>query len=192
MVDEGCWSACELVLAAYRTQLFNPADLDKVKEVQAGYKVQTLSAFLGQPAPVAAAAIDFIKPLTPAAQRSSLQFFEILNFVLQFCPTHPSERELMARFARIGVGGGQTFDEGQLAAELKSAIEAGMADAWAELAKLQARIDAKEVTSGDMFGTRDFLQNNYLYRMAAAVLGIYGNSQQEAMYPIYSAMPTVG
>jgi len=186
MVDEGCWSACELVLAAYRTQLFNPADLDKVKEVQAGYKVQTLSAFLGQPAPVAAAAIDFIKPLTPAAQRSSLQFFEILNFVLQFCPTHPSERELMARFARIGVGGGQTFDEGQLAAELKSAIEAGMADAWAELAKLQARIDAKEVTSGDMFGTRDFLQNNYLYRMAAAVLGIYGNSQQEAMYPIYS------
>ena len=36
-----------------------------------------------------------------------------------------------------------------------------------------------------MFGTREYLKNNYLYRMAAAVLGIYGNSKQEAMYPMY-------
>lgn len=179
-------SETELVLAAYRTQLFNPADIDNVKKIQAGYKVQTLSAFLGQPAPKAAPAIDFVKPLTPDTQRTSLQFFDILNLVLQFCPTHPSEKELMAHFAKIGVGAGMTFDVGKLSPEMKVAIEAGMADAWADLAKLQKRIDAKEVTSGDMFGTRDFLKNNYLFRMAAAVLGIYGNSKQEAMYPIYS------
>ena len=41
----------ELVLAPYRTQLFNPGDIDNVKKIQAGYKVQTLSGFLGQPAP---------------------------------------------------------------------------------------------------------------------------------------------
>ena len=35
----------ELVLAVYRTQLFNPADLDNVKQVQAGYKAQSLSDF---------------------------------------------------------------------------------------------------------------------------------------------------
>lgn len=34
--------------AAFRTQLFNPGDIENVKKVQAGYKVQTLSAFLGQ------------------------------------------------------------------------------------------------------------------------------------------------
>ena len=34
-------------LALYRTQLFNPADLDDVKKVQAGYRAQLLSAFLG-------------------------------------------------------------------------------------------------------------------------------------------------
>jgi hypothetical protein len=106
--------------------------------------------------------------------------------VLQFCPTHPSEKELMARFAKIGVGAGKTFDAGTLSPEMKAAIEAGIADAWADHAKLQKRIDAKEVTSGDTFGTREYLKNNYLYRMAAAVLGIYGNSKQEAMYPIYS------
>jgi hypothetical protein len=38
-----------------------------------------------------------------------------------------------------------------------------------------------------MFGTREYLKNNYLYRMAAAIIGIYGNSRAEAMYPIYSA-----
>ena len=47
-------------------------------------------------------------------------------------------------------------------------------------------MDAKEITSGDTFGTREYLKNNYLYRMAAAVLGIYGNSKQEAMYPVYT------
>jgi len=54
----------ELILAVYRTQLFNPDDLEQVKAVQAGYKVQTLSAFLGQPAPTPAPKIDFIEPLT--------------------------------------------------------------------------------------------------------------------------------
>src|SRR5207253_1493129 len=33
--------------------------------------------------------------------------------------------------------------------------------------------------------TRAYLKNNYLYRMGAAVLGIYGNSKQEALYPAY-------
>ena len=178
-------SETELLLAAYRTQLFNPSDLDNVKKVQAGYKAQPLSAFLGQPAPKAAPAIDFIKPLTPEQQKASLEFFNILNFVLLFCPTNPSETELMARFARVGVGAGKTFDESKLSPEAKTAMEQGIADAWADLAKLEKRIDAKEVTSGDMFGTREYLKNNYLYRMAAAVMGIYGNSKQEAMYPVY-------
>ena len=29
------------------------------------------------------------------------------------------------------------------------------------------------------------MKNNYLYRMAGAVMGIYGNSKLEAMYPVY-------
>ena len=175
----------ELVLAVYRTQLFNPGDLDNVKKVQAGYSAQALSAFLGQPAPKAAPAIDFIKPLTPETQKTSPEFFNILNFILQFCPTVPSEKDLKARFTRIGVGAGKTFDVDKLSPEIKTAIAQGMADAWADFANLKKRFDAGEVTSGDVFGTREYLKNNYLYRMAAAVLGIYGNSAQEAMYPMY-------
>jgi len=47
-------------------------------------------------------------------------------------------------------------------------------------------MDTGKVTSGDLFGTRAYLKNNYLYRMTAAVLGIYGNSKDEAFYPSYT------
>nr|WP_043626805.1 DUF1254 domain-containing protein [Ensifer sp. ZNC0028] len=179
-------SETELVIAVYRTQLFDPDDLDNVKKIQAGYKAEPLSKYLGQPAPEASPAIDFIKPLTPDEERTSPEFFNILNFALQFCPTNPSETELMARFAKIGVGAGKTFDASTLSPTTTTALEQGMADAWADLEALRKRVDAGEVTTGDMFGTRAYLKNNYLYRMTAAVLGIYGNSKQEAMYPIYA------
>jgi len=184
-IDRVIRSETELVFAVYRTQLFGPDDLDKVKAVQAGYRVEPLSAFLRQPAPPAAPAIDFPTPLPADAQKTSLEFFDLLNFVLRFCPTDPSEAELMRRFARIGVGSGLAFDTDP-APEVKAAIEQGMADSWADYASLKQRIDAGELTSGDMFGTREHLQNNYGYRMAAAILGIYGNSKQEAMYPVYT------
>ncbi|PSH68725.1 cell envelope protein [Phyllobacterium brassicacearum] len=183
-VKEVIRSETELVLAAYRTQLFNPDDLDNVKKIQSEYKAEPLSKFLDQAAPAAAPAIDFIKPLSPDDERTSPEFFNILNFVLQYCPTDPSETDLMARFAKIGVGAGKTIDISS--PEMKTAIEQGMADAWADLGALRKQIDAGKITFGELFGTRQYLKNNYLYRMGAAVLGIYGNSKQEAMYPVYA------
>ena len=177
-------SETQFVFAVYRTQLFSPDDMDNVKKIQAGYKVQPLSAFQGEPAPKAAPAIDFIRPLTPEAQRTSPEFYNILDFVLQFCPTHPSERELMARFARIGIGDGRSFDVNKLSPEMRTALEKGMADALTEFAALQKQINEKTVTSGQLFGTREYLKNNYLYRMGGAVNGIYGNSEAEAIYPV--------
>jgi hypothetical protein len=175
----------EFAFAAYRTQLFDPGDLDNVKKVQASYKAQTLSAFLGKGEPKAAPVIAFIEPLTKADEKASLQFFNILNFILQFCPTDLSETELMARFAKIGVGAGKNFDPSKLSPEIKAAVEQGVGDAWVDFGGLVKEFDAGKVTSGDVFGTREYLKNNYLYRMGAAVMGIYGNSKQEAMYPVY-------
>lgn len=176
----------EFALAIYRTQLFNPTDIENVKKIQAGYKVQTLSEFLGQPAPSPSPAIDFIVPISSQEEKSSLKFYDILNFWLQFCPTDPSETDLMARFAKINVGGGMKFDSENLTPELKQAVQLGMEDAWKELAEFEkTEVVTGKVTSGDIFGNRAFLRNNYLYRFAAAVLGIFGNSKDEAMYPFY-------
>jgi hypothetical protein len=178
-------SETELVLAVYRTQLFSPDDLENVKAIQAGYKVQPLSAFLGQPAPKAAPQIQFIKPLTREEITKSPKVFQQLNFILQFCPTHPSEKKLMARFGRLGIGAGRTFDWNAFSPEIQAAIGEGMKDAWADFAQLKERGDAGEVGSADIFGTREHLQNNYLYRWAAAALGLWGNSEAEAIYPAY-------
>jgi hypothetical protein len=178
-------SETELMLAIYRTQLYSPEDLDKVKEIQEGYKVQSLSTFLGQPAPEAAPEIKFIVPLTQEEIRKSPKVFEQLNFVLQFCPTHPSEKELMSRFAKLNIGADKNFDWDSFSTEIQEAIAQGIRDAWGDFAALKAKADAGEIGSGEVFGTRDFLQNNYLYRMAAAVTGIWGNSEAEAIYPSY-------
>jgi hypothetical protein len=179
-------SETEFINLLYRTQLFNPSDIDNVKKIQAGYKVQPLSSFLNTPPPAAAPAVDFIKPLTPQAQKSSLDFFPIMNFVMQFCRTNPTETELISRFARIGIGAGKDFDVDKLTPEVKAAFEAGIKDAWTvDFAELMKKVDAGKIASGDVFGTRAYLKNNYLYRMAGAVVGIYGNSKEEAMYPFY-------
>jgi hypothetical protein len=175
-------SETELMIAIYRTQLFNPGDLDNVATVQAGYRAQPLSAFLGQPAPEAAPAIDFIKPLTPETQKTSLEVFNILNFLLTYCPTVPAETALLERFAKIGVGAGKSFDASTLTPDVKQAIEQGIADAWTEFGEFKrTQVDTGKLTSGDLH-----LKHNYLYRMAAAILGIWGNSEAEAMYPLYT------
>ncbi|MBX9844716.1 MAG: DUF1254 domain-containing protein [Xanthobacteraceae bacterium] len=179
-------SETEFAFILTRTQLFNPADIDNVKKIQAGYKVEPLSAFLGKPAPAAAPGVDFIKPLTPNEERSSLQFFNVLNFVLRFCPTHPSEKAMMTRFARIGVGAGKTIDPAALSPEMRKALEDGMADAWATFKEFkETQLDTGKRTSADSFGTRAALKGNYLDRMSGAILGIYGNSKDEAIYPAY-------
>lgn len=172
-VDDVIRCDTEFALVAYRTQLFGPDDLDQVKTIQAGYTAQPLSAYLGQPAPPPAPAIDFPAALTPDEQKTSPEFFDLLSFVLTFAPPLPTEQDLRARFDRIGVN-----------SQTRAALEAGIADAWAEFGALKQQVDSGQVHVGQLFGTKDDMAGNYLYRMAGAALGIYGNSAQEAMYPV--------
>jgi hypothetical protein len=183
-IKEVIQSETEINTLIYRTQLFDPSDIDNVKSIQSEYKVQPLSQFLGQPAPAPAPAIDYIKPISQEAQKSDLEVFNILNFILQFSPTVPSEKELMERFAKIGIGAGKTFDPTQLSPEMKKAFEEGIADAWKEFEGGAKLLGEGKITAGDVFGTRASMKNNYFYRWLATI-GIWGNSKQEAMYPIY-------
>lgn len=185
-IKEAIRSETDFNIILYRTQLFSPDDIDNVKKVQAGFKVEPLSVFLGKSASPAAPAIDFLEPIEAEEEKTSLGFFNQLNFVLQFCPTHPSETEIRERFARIGIEPGKAFDEAALSSEIRKAIEKGMADAWAEFESYKENdIDTGKVSSADGFGTRAFLDGRYVDRMASAVLGIYGNSKEEALYPAY-------
>jgi hypothetical protein len=183
-IKEVIQSDTNLAFVLYRTQLFGPSDIDNVKDIQGRYSVAPLSVYLNQPAPPPAPPIDFTPPLTPDQEKTSPQFFEILGFALRFAPTLPSEKDLRARFESIGIGPEGDFDADKLSPEMRKAIEAGMADAWAEFNTFKKdKFDTGEVGSAQLFGTAEELNGNYLYRMAGTVLGIYGNTAAEAIYP---------
>jgi hypothetical protein len=157
-----------------------------VRRIQAGYKIETLSQFLGRSAPPPAPVIDFPKPLTPDQERTSLQFFKLLNFVLQFCPTVTAEKATMARFAKINVGAGKNFDASSLSPEMHQALQSGMDDAWKAFAQYKkAKVDTGLVTTTNSGSLGHMDADDYMNRMAYAIIGIYGNSKQEAIYPTY-------
>jgi len=176
-------SETDLVSVVGRTQLFNAADLDNVRKIQAGYKVQLLSAFAGTEAPTPAPEVQWIKPIAPAEERTSLDFFNELTFLLQFAqPPHPSEVELRERFASIGIVPGKPFDAASLSPEMQAAMKGGMEDGQKEIDARRASLGGKSDT---LFGTRDYLKNDYVARATGTQVGIGANSRDEALYPIF-------
>jgi len=176
-------SSTQFALAGYRTQLFNPGDMPNVIKVQSGYKVKPLSAFLKQPAPPAAPAINFPKI---DKEMVKTNFFDYLDFALQFAPPGPEEKDIRAKLARIGIGAGKTFDLRDLSLEHKAEVGLGMKEGDAKVDKYVVT-GVKDVNGwkiGSWFGDRAFFNGNWLLRAAGAKAGIYGNDSIEATYPI--------
>ena len=176
-------SSTQFSVGGYRTQLFNPDDLDNVKKVQAGYKVQTLSAYLNQPATSAAATIDFPKIDKELVKTN---FFEYLDFALQFAPAQENEKEIRAQLARIGIGPGKTLNFKDLSLEDKLEIGLGMEEGDRKVDEAVA--NAGKAINGwrvsGLPGDSAHYNGDWLMRAAAAKAGIYGNDPTEATYPI--------
>jgi hypothetical protein len=175
-------SETQLVNVVGRTQLFNPDDLDNVKKIQGGYRLRPLSEYLGNPAPPPAPEVKWIKPMVPAEQSKSLEFFNQLGFLLQLTSINPAEAALRKRFESIGIVPGKPFDATSLSDARKTALLNGMADGQKEIDAYRATLGGK---SADLFGSRAFLKNNYLKRATGTQVGIGANSKDEALYPIY-------
>lgn len=173
----------EIVNVVGRTQLFNPGDLDNVKKIQAGYKLQPLSQYLGKPSPPPAPELNWIKPMVPAEQSKSLEFFNQLAFLLQLTSVNPAEAALRKRFESIGIVPGKPLDTASLSDARKTALLSGMADGQKAIDAYRATLGGK---SADLFGSRAFLKNNYLKRATGTQVGIGANSKDEALYPIYA------
>lgn len=179
-IEKVIHSDTDFVFVIYRTQLFNPQDMDNVKKIQAQYQVESLSKFLDIPAPTPAPKINF--PALNASKMISPEYFGYLNFLLQFAPTVPEDKKIRAEFTKIGITPGKSYDIKKLTAELQKAISVGMQDGINEL-----NAAAKEVTSSaNLFGTRASMKNNYLNRALGAKWGLYGNVRQEATYINYN------
>ncbi len=176
-------SSTSFALAGYRTQLFNADDMTNVEKVQAGYRVQPLSAFLKRTAPREAPSIVFPK-IDKAMVKTG--FFDYLDFALQLAPAGPEEKEIRAKLATIGVGPGKKFSFRDLSdehkAEVMLAMKEGESKIDAYLSEQQKSVNGWKI--GAFFGDREFFNGNWLLRAAGAKAGIYGNDAVEATYPM--------
>jgi hypothetical protein len=179
-------SETEFAFVRYRIQLLNSGDLDNVKKLQAGFRVQPFSTYSGGAAAAVPAKINFPKPLSADAQRTSIEFFSLLNFVMSYCPLNEDEAEIRARMADLGIRGDDLFDVKTWSPEIKKAVEEGMADAWNEFKDFKAdEWSYQRNTSLDAYGNREHMQGRFIVRMAAAALGIHGDSAEEAVQLTY-------
>lgn len=167
----------EFVGTLTRTQLMGPDDMAAMQAVQDGYRLTPLSQFIGEPAPAPAPTIAW--PAWEAARAEGLDFIAYLNVLLSFMPVQASEQDMFARFARIGIGPGRAFDASALPPKTRAAMEAGIAEASTALK--EGALQQKD--SRALFGTRTDLGADCITkRNYGAMLGIYGNTKEEAVY----------
>jgi len=167
----------EIVGTLTRTQLDGPADIPTLQALQAQYRLIPLSQYAGSPKPPAAPPLNM--PPWDKDKAEGIGFIGYLNAMLPLMPTVPSEKAAMERFAKIGIAPGKPFDPARLSPELRTAIEQGVQDATKQLTETAAvQKDSKK-----LFGTREQLGNDYVMnRSLGAMLGIYGNTKEEAVY----------
>jgi hypothetical protein len=186
-------SETQFLFSVFRTQLFSPDDLKNVRVIQDAYRIEPLSAYLGTKAPTVPPAIDF--PQWKEGEQFTVGAFNYIDFMLTLVETPQEEQALMKRFAKIGLGTQDTFDINRFSPEIQKAIEEGVKEGFAEIEAYLAKNANDPLMSAKIFGTRAFLNKSakanfglttlFLPRAAAAHMGIYGNSGDEAIYPTY-------
>lgn len=167
-----------LAIGIVRTQLFAPDDLDKVREIQAGYEAATLSAYTQTPAPAAPPAVDWI-PISDDLMVSD--YWSLAAFLLPFAPPYPGDESQRENLARLGVRDGAAWPPADLAPDAAAAMRDTVIATEKEIRDEVGRL----TDSSKLFGTPEFMKGRYMVRAAAAQGGIYGNSVQEALYVIY-------
>ncbi|MGW0938501.1 DUF1254 domain-containing protein [Streptomyces sp. NPDC002666] len=160
-----------------RTYLAGPDDVPALRDIQAGYRLRPLSEFTDSAAPHP---VD--EPVWPVWREEDLgtvEFFTLLDFLLQFFPVLDSERALRDRLATaLGVTGSGEFEPAGLTPEIRAAVEQGIAEARARLD--EAKKDAADSTH--WFGTRAEHGTDYLTRAVGVDKGLYGLPAAEAWY----------
>jgi hypothetical protein len=116
-------------------------------------------------------------PLTPAPEpvdvrhQPTIEFLNVLNWMLYLMPVLPEEGALRAELAAVGIGGvglRAVLEEPAADLELLQGLVAG-------LEAVRRRAEDTE-TSEKLIGTRETLGTDYLTRAAGAYLGLLGGA----------------
>jgi hypothetical protein len=191
-ISEVISSETNLIFSIIRTQLFNPADIERVAEIQAQYSLRPLSEYLGQNPAQPTPSINI--PAWETGAETTIAAFEYLDAALDLVDVHPDDAEIVASMARIGLGTSGAFDSTAMEPSDLSALEKGVQQAQSDVQDFLAEHSSDPLVSARIFGTREFLiesatelgqSSPNLQRAVAALMGLYGNSGEEAIYPGY-------
>lgn len=192
-IDDVIRCETDIFMVVVRTQLLDENDLDNVKRIQSEYGLQILSAFLGKEVPKAASTDNF--PDWNEGDQFTSASFKYLDAMLGLLEPVAQEKELMERFAKLGLGTNNAFDISSFDEEAQKAIEEGVQEGFQEIETFVKTYASDPLVSAKIFGTREFLENSakenyqledfYILRAVAAHMGLYGNSGAEAIYPTY-------
>jgi hypothetical protein len=184
--DDFFRSESEFLLCLVRTgvNIDLPGDYEKVLGLQKQYAAKPLSSFLGLPAPEPFP-MDIFPPFDQETADSP-GFITYFNFLLGRLEIHPSEKDLIEKFGRIGIGPDFHFDENELSPAVRWAIQEGIDSAREQIwgcDNLLGETKNSWILSKRIFGSREQMQGKYLIRAGAARVGLYGVDLEEAYYP---------
>jgi hypothetical protein len=163
----------QIAFGLYRTQLFDAADLANVHAIQDGYRVRTLSEYWSLPPRKAPPPFTDVRPVDVRKETDSLQFFAVLNAMLEYMPALDDEKGLRARFAEIGIAPAAPFAPSDEAT--CEAVVQGMAVGLQQMYRRAPTVRS----SAELFGSREYLGHDYEIRAVGALLGIFGNAAEE-------------
>ena len=192
-IDEVIQCETPLFFVIVRTQLFDPGDIENVKAIQDGYTLQTLNEYLGGNEVPKPKSINI--PEWNEGDQFTVASLKYLDAMLDLIESVPEEEQLMKEFARLGIGKNGSFNLNDFEEDIKTAIVDGIKEGFSEIENFIKENASDPLTSAKIFGTRSFLNKSarenyhlndfYLLRAAAAHMGLYGNSANEALYPVY-------
>ena len=166
----------ELLGTLTRTQMFDPEDFPNTQKIQQEYKLQPLSAYLGETAPEPAPAIEW-KPWKEGLETTD-EFWPYVNFLLSFTTPNPQDKPTQDRISRIGVGAGLNWDPASLGDDIPDAISAGMQDAIAQMQEAATSISDPSL----FFRSRTDMNKDYFDRALGVMVGMFGNVKKVSVY----------
>ncbi|MFH2132681.1 MAG: DUF1254 domain-containing protein [bacterium] len=164
-----------------RTLVDGPGDLEKVRAIQKGYRLQSLDQYLGHP-PAPQPPDRQVRPWEPEKAQTA-DFIDALNYVLGNARIHPDEAAMINRFSLIGIEPGKPFDGSALPGDVTAAIETGIHQALDRIKQKVQAIGRKVNGWNSMAGShgpREVMAGRYLVNAAGAMAGLYGNDEAEA------------
>ncbi len=163
-----------------------PGDYAAVHKLQDEFKLVPLSAYgkpYTPPAGKVDPSVDMKTPVRDQVNRmDAVAYFTLLCELMKTNPPSEADAAQLAKFARIGIVPGQSFDASKLKADFKRRVP----DVGFDRIMLQFKINrAIKKENGWAYTTKTGIYGtDYLMRGLVTAIGLGANRPQDALYPV--------